>query len=530
MVDFNYYIPPRLREPLRQARGLGYSLIDNVIGLDDGYESGGERLGTAIRQDPMGVARSVGGSLLESVGDTISDPMGAIQGVAQGIGQSYTRASQGAAAYLPEGVELKDATMEQIRMANDAYLADVTGLASVVPATRAVGTAGRTAMRVARAADDAIGADARGLVRAVAQGDLEGVGEVFQRGREPQSLSAAKGPKKEDLDPLGYQKTKLRDYLKNTEVQRVDLGEKRPRTPRTWEEMENKLVMPFYGDRTSGGELITGVNDIKFDRPVYSEAGLDFMRGKANLLDDAIWASNSNIITRIDKEAQKAREKFQESDIFGMTGSMAPDANDFAQHTGSSIAEMVQQAKITRAGAAEFNEIMKSIDPSFVGLRSPKLRDWLDASSSPMRKTFIRLMDSAPMQAAGLPSPAIGRLSVTDPTQVDLPAGRFGMGVARIDEFKPILKAGIEGNRGQQVPHSTYNTQITGEYFGSLPPVPQSLIFTDVYDAMEGKTTKAGLPLSEAHKTHAIKTKMPVERMTAQKIESILDYLARLER
>ncbi len=118
MVDFNYYIPPRLREPLRQARGLGYSLIDNVIGLDDGYQSGGERLGAAIRKNPMGVARSVGGSILEGIGDTISDPLGTIQGVAQGIGQSYSRASQGAAAYLPEGVELKDATMEQIRMEN----------------------------------------------------------------------------------------------------------------------------------------------------------------------------------------------------------------------------------------------------------------------------------------------------------------------------------------------------------------------------------------------------------------------------
>ena len=93
---------------------------------------------------------------------------------------------------LPEGVELKDATMDQIRAANDAYLADVTNLASVVPATKAVGTAGRTAMRVGRMANDAIGADAIGLARAVAQGDLEGVGEVFQRSGEGGSVGAAK--------------------------------------------------------------------------------------------------------------------------------------------------------------------------------------------------------------------------------------------------------------------------------------------------------------------------------------------------
>ena len=183
MVDFTRYIPPNLREPLRQAGGLGYSLIDNIIGIDDDFESGGERFGRAVRENPMGTARAVGGGILNSLSNAVTDPVGTAQGVASDIGQSYLRSSQGAAAYLPEGVELADATYQQIRAANDAYLADITGLAGVIPA-------GRLADTAVRAADDAIGADARGLIRAVAQGDLEGVGEVFQRGREPKPLSA----------------------------------------------------------------------------------------------------------------------------------------------------------------------------------------------------------------------------------------------------------------------------------------------------------------------------------------------------
>jgi hypothetical protein len=334
---------------------------------------------------------------------------------------------------------------------------------------------------------------------------------------------------KEQLDPLGYQKTKMRDYLSNTKLDKQDLGERLDRTPISWEDMENKLIMPFYGDRTSGGYLLSGVDDIKFDNPVYTEGGVDFKRGKANQADRAIWASNNNIVTRIANTAQKAGEETGER-IYGMTGSMAPDANDFAVHTGSAMAEMVRGSTITRQGAKEFNDIMRTIDPTFVGIRSPKLREWVDSTTSPMRKSFIRLMDSSPMQAAGFPSPAKARLSVTDPTQVDMGAGMFGLGVSRIDELNPVLPAKASGNLAQSVPHSTYNTQITGDYVGSLPPIPQSLLFRDVYDAMEGKSTKSGQLLNEAHKTHAIKTKMPIQRLRPDVLEGILDYLARQEK
>ena len=173
---------------------------------------------------------------------------------------------------------------------------------------------------------------------------------------------------------------------------------------------------------------------------------------------------------------------------------------------------------------------MRTIDPTFVGIRSQKLRKWIDGTTSPMRKSFIRLMDSNPMQAEGFPSPAQARLSVTDPTQVDMGAGMFGLGVSRIDELNPVLPAKPKGNLTQSVPHSTYNTHITGDYTGSLPPIPQSLLFRDVYDAMEGKTTKSGQLLNEAHKTHAIKTKMPVQRLRPDILEGILNYLARQER
>ena len=336
---------------------------------------------------------------------------------------------------------------------------------------------------------------------------------------------------KEELDPIGYQKPKMRGYLSDTDVQTSDLGENLSRQPMSWEDMEGKVVLPFYGDRTARGLLVEGVNDLKFDQPVYTEGGVDFMRGPAAQQDRSIWASNQSIIKRIRNEADAAARDFDGADIFGVTGSMSPDANDFATFTGAAMAELVKGAKITKKSAKEFDKVMRAIDPDFVGVLSPNLRDWAVSTSSPKRKSFIRLMESAPMQEKNFPSPAEARYSVTDPSQRDMPAGMFGLGAARIDRGMPLLYNEPKGNHYRaNVPHSTYNTQIAGEYAGSLPPVPQGLLFRDVYDAMEGKTTKSGNPLNEAHKTHAIKTKMPAQQITPEVLEGILNYLSRMKK
>lgn len=336
---------------------------------------------------------------------------------------------------------------------------------------------------------------------------------------------------KEQLDPIGYQNTKMRGPLADTDVKYTDTGENLPRQPITWESLLGKVILPFYGDRTSRGLLLSGVDDVKFDRPVYTEGGVDFKRGPAAQRDRAIWASNQNIVTRISKEADKAARQFEGRDIIGVTGSMAPDANDFATFTGAAMAELVQQAPITKKAAREFDKIMRSVDPDFVGVQSPKLREWAETTTSPNRKAFIRLIDSSPMQKMGFPEPAKARYAVTDPTQREMRSGMFGLGASKIDVDAPLMYNTPKGNKPvASVPHSTYNTQIAGDYLGSLEPIPQGLLFRDVYDAMEGAVTKSGKPVTGAHKTHAIKTKMPAQLIDDRVMEGILNYLANLEK
>jgi hypothetical protein len=341
---------------------------------------------------------------------------------------------------------------------------------------------------------------------------------------DPNVVSANKA----DLDPFKYQNVKMDNYLSDTNVGIRDAGENLERTPMSWEAMENKVVLPFYGDRTSGGKYIDSINDVRFDDPVYTEGGVDFLRGKANQRDDAVWASNSNITKRLSDTADAAALKFPDTDIVGLTGSMSPNANDFATMTGEAAGKYIQATGVPRATAAKFDEIMRSADPEFVGVNSPDLSNYLAGTTSPLRKIFMRLADTAPMKDGGLPDMGLARYAVTDVTQREMPPGMFGLGAARIDTTTPRMFNEPKGNRPvANVPHSTYNSQIAGEYMGSLPPVPQGLLFKDVYDSMEGQVTKNGQPLTSAHKTHAIKTKVPAQRITPEILGGILDYLSR---
>jgi hypothetical protein len=72
-MSIEYYIPPNLRRPLRRAYNLGYQILDNVIGFDDEYETSGERLGTALRTDPVNTASEFGKSAYQGARQGLMD-------------------------------------------------------------------------------------------------------------------------------------------------------------------------------------------------------------------------------------------------------------------------------------------------------------------------------------------------------------------------------------------------------------------------------------------------------------------------
>lgn len=85
MVERSPFFFPEERRPMnfsgfvpkgnRRLSGIEL-LLDNILGIDNQYETVGERLGTALREDPVAVAQAVGSGLK----DTVSTLRGGISG------------------------------------------------------------------------------------------------------------------------------------------------------------------------------------------------------------------------------------------------------------------------------------------------------------------------------------------------------------------------------------------------------------------------------------------------------------------
>ena len=340
---------------------------------------------------------------------------------------------------------------------------------------------------------------------------------------------------KEEIDPVGYQATKMDKPIEKVDIEEEQVVEMLPRKEIGIEDIEGDVVLPFYGDRASTGKRITRVEDIEFETPVDTEGGKDFMRGEAaQSKDKAIWASEQAIIRRLNDRAKQVADETGK-DVLAITGTMSPNAIDFNTMGPEALAEMVA-VTITRGGIKkkdikEFNAMMKSQitkDPDLApvkdwpGLDAPNLREYLVEAPSRVRKKFMRLMEKKDPQAMGLPSPGKARLAVTDKEQLMLGPGMFGGSIGKIDVDADIITDPL-------VPHKTYNTQLRGEYIGEIDPVPQSELFRDLYEARKDVKV-AGRPENEAHKTYTMKTQLPAQEITPEIVDRVMTAAERKKR
>ena len=89
--NFMRFIPPNLRGPLTDLGIFGRVAADNIYGLDDDYESTGEMLGTAFREDPVGLAKDLGTGIYEGAKDIYEDPKGAFEDLKTSLGETIDR-------------------------------------------------------------------------------------------------------------------------------------------------------------------------------------------------------------------------------------------------------------------------------------------------------------------------------------------------------------------------------------------------------------------------------------------------------
>ena len=434
--------------------------------------------------------------------------------------------------------ELREMGQTIIKLLSDDEIAKATAMAgmmgvSMIPFGRTA-TAGprremtRSVMKEydpniveSRAEEIVKGADSRGG---------KGPRDVGDTGKDDYSRLT-----KEEIDPVGYQATKMDKPIEKVDIEEEQVVEMLPRKEIGIEDIEGDVVLPFYGDRASTGKRITRVEDIEFETPVDTEGGKDFMRGEAaQSKDKAIWASEQAIIRRLNDRAKRVADETGK-DVLAITGTMSPNAIDFNTMGPEALAEMVA-VTITRGGIKkkdikEFNAMMKrqiTKDPDLApvkdwpGLDAPNLREYLVEAPSKVRKKFMRLMEKKDPQAMGLPSPGKARLAVTDKEQLMLGPGMFGGSIGKIDVDADIITDPL-------VPHKTYNTQLRGEYVGEIDPVPQSELFRDLYEARKDVKV-SGRPENESQKTYTIKTQLPAQEITPEIVDRVMTAAERKKR
>jgi hypothetical protein len=332
-----------------------------------------------------------------------------------------------------------------------------------------------------------------------------------------------KPPTKTELDPLGYGAVKFDRAVPDIDV-RVT-GTNQPNLPRkaaTIEDLQGKVLMPVYWDKSSNRGLLTGIDETDLARPVLLEGGPDFMVGPAAQAERAMLASGQGIVSTLSNRAKKLAEETGK-DIVGTTVTMAPDAVDFTTFMSRALAEQLPAASITKKAMKSFDVEMKKVDKNWPGVGSENIGDYLSSASSDVRKKFVRTMDKKPFYEAGFPSVGKTRVAVTEPDLVDVPAGRAGFALGQIDLDAPLLL-------NPKVPHETYPVQMVGDYLGGFEnPIPQSLLWRDAIKGMEGRTyfdKKLGreVPWSDATRAYTLKTQLPGQLVDQELVDALMQY------
>ena len=131
-------------EKTQKGMGYGELILDNVVGLDNEYDSFGEKLGRYINQDEIGFLKETGQGLYEGAKEFVQAPVETTKEAVRDVVDS-TKAlfTQDLDDRLMDmyGVDITNATGDQINAARESILGDALNASSLIPAIGA-GAAG----------------------------------------------------------------------------------------------------------------------------------------------------------------------------------------------------------------------------------------------------------------------------------------------------------------------------------------------------------------------------------------------------
>jgi hypothetical protein len=287
----------------------------------------------------------------------------------------------------------------------------------------------------------------------------------------------------------------------------------------TPENLQGGAGIPLIGDMARLG-LLTHVGDEELPTPVRMQAGAHHMRKIKPPGESSIWSSAPGVITRQSKLVKTAIGMPGVDKVYGLHASMTPTGVDFGKPLSKTLVGQLQNNPPHPDVGNAFNEGMRKRYPEFAGVENPaELHEQLmaDTRRAPgMRKAFVKLMDSAPYQNAGMPSVGHARVAISDPEQLNLPVHSMGMAIGEYEPTGRII-------RKATMPHEDYSAESAGKHTGRFE-VPMSR--GEMFPEWEAKRRE--LNMSTAADPRSFSMSMPIQKYDQEWVDKIMPlYLAK---
>tara|TARA_R100001460_G_scaffold44205_1_gene80840 strand:- start:1642 stop:6318 length:4677 start_codon:yes stop_codon:yes gene_type:complete len=130
-----------LSQQMKKGMGYGELIVDNIIGLDNEYESFGEKLGKAINDDEIGFLKDAAVGVYEGTKEFVTSPIETTKEVITDIKDTVKRlGSEDLDTRLKNmyDVSYDQATDQQVNSAKEAVLGDAMTALGLIPAAKAV--------------------------------------------------------------------------------------------------------------------------------------------------------------------------------------------------------------------------------------------------------------------------------------------------------------------------------------------------------------------------------------------------------
>jgi hypothetical protein len=311
--------------------------------------------------------------------------------------------------------------------------------------------------------------------------------------------------------------------------------------PETFSNLIGRDLLSIVGDNT-GRHIVTGVKDRQLENPVKSMAGFEYIDVPGQGYAGAQSAQSG-----------KLNEALASEDPFLISVMMAEKSGDFARHTGNVYGEMAKFAEISSKDVEKVDEAIRNISQpikrkvvmpdgsvkmvgetikpftDFPSVKDPNaIYDYINTlPTGTQRAYFLKGLDRAMFEKAGLPSVADARLAVADARQLGMDWGATGY-----RGFTPDLEKGLLKTTPEQ--STTYDTGIdklgkSKTLIGEGMGVPANLVFRDLAAEMRAKGTGGRLIMgSPDYKVYESSPKRAKQRMDMQ-LGEILDTFIEIE-